>query len=270
MFRGPGPRIPHEVVAGQDRCGAALLRFERPLPLEAADVQHLLALEVNLRECFHDLRIRRTEVAWGGDAPTQIHRVEPLVACHLPEQASFVLILPPLSLPPSNPCQVYLRRLPRGCCTHAGSSSRNASAAWPRPTDSAAVDPPKSRDTAFEPGTTRNGEERVVYLTSRSRSSSPHALQRETSAIVPLVFPHLAALHRGQEIGAFGKARKTVGKAAGVAGRLFHDPPRTAVRNMERTGWARSVATKMTRYKTESAYWRYAIVSDADLQEAAL
>jgi hypothetical protein len=95
-------------------------------------------------------------------------------------------------------------------------------------------------------------------------------VQRETSAIVPLVFPHLAALHRGQGIGAFGKARKTVGKAAGVAGRLFHDPPRTAVRNMERTGWARSVATKMTRYKTESAYWRYAIVSDADLQEAAL
>jgi hypothetical protein len=41
------------------------------------------------------------------------------------------------------------------------------------------------------------------------------------------------------------------------------------VRNLERAGVARSVAMKITGHKTESGYRRYAIVSDADLREAA-
>ena len=58
-------------------------------------------------------------------------------------------------------------------------------------------------------------------------------------------------------------------KEAGVPGLLLHDFRRTAVRNLERAGVARSVAMKITGHKTESVYRRYAIVSDADLQEAA-
>jgi hypothetical protein len=38
---------------------------------------------------------------------------------------------------------------------------------------------------------------------------------------------------------------------------------------MERASVPRSVAMKLTGHKTESVYRRYAIVSDADLQEAA-
>jgi hypothetical protein len=37
---------------------------------------------------------------------------------------------------------------------------------------------------------------------------------------------------------------------------------------MERRAIARSVAMKITGHRTESIYKRYAIVSDADLQEA--
>ena len=55
-----------------------------------------------------------------------------------------------------------------------------------------------------------------------------------------------------------------------MPGRLLHDFRRTAVRNLERDGVARSVAMKITGHKTESVYRRYAIVSDADLREAAL
>jgi hypothetical protein len=38
---------------------------------------------------------------------------------------------------------------------------------------------------------------------------------------------------------------------------------------MERQGVPRSVAMKLTGHRTEAVYRRYAIVSDADLQEAA-
>ena len=52
--------------------------------------------------------------------------------------------------------------------------------------------------------------------------------------------------------------------------RYRHDFRRTAIRNMERAGVPRSVATKITGHRTESVYRRYAIVSYEDLQAAAI
>ena len=66
----------------------------------------------------------------------------------------------------------------------------------------------------------------------------------------------------------FRKAWTSAWEAAGVAGRIRHDFRRTAVRNLERAGVPRSVAMKITGHKTESVYRRYAIVRDADLQDA--
>ena len=54
-----------------------------------------------------------------------------------------------------------------------------------------------------------------------------------------------------------------------MPGRIPHDFRRTAVGNMERGGVPRPVAMKLTGHCIESVYRRYAIVSDADLQEAA-
>ena len=72
----------------------------------------------------------------------------------------------------------------------------------------------------------------------------------------------------GQARRGFSKRWQTACKNAGVPGRLLHDFRRTAVRGVERAGVARSAAMKITGHKTESVYRRYAIVSDADLQEA--
>jgi integrase len=66
----------------------------------------------------------------------------------------------------------------------------------------------------------------------------------------------------------FRKAWTSACEAAGVAGRIRHDFRRTAVHNLERAGVPRSVAMKITGHKTESVYRRYAIVRDADLQDA--
>ena len=55
-----------------------------------------------------------------------------------------------------------------------------------------------------------------------------------------------------------------------VPGRILHDFRRTAVRNLERAGIPRFVATKMVGHKTESLYRRYAIVDEAMLRDAAV
>ena len=52
--------------------------------------------------------------------------------------------------------------------------------------------------------------------------------------------------------------------------KLLHDFRRTAVRNLERAGIARSAAMKMVDHKTESIYRRYSIVDGKVLEEAAV
>lgn len=94
-------------------------------------------------------------------------------------------------------------------------------------------------------------------------------LERKLGRIVPAPFPHLTGRRTGQPRRGFRKRWATACATAGVPGRLRHDFRRTAVRNLERRGVARSVAMKLTGDKTESVYRCYAIVSDADLREAA-
>jgi integrase len=55
--------------------------------------------------------------------------------------------------------------------------------------------------------------------------------------------------------------------ASEVRGRLLHDFRRSAVRNLERAGVARSVAMQLTGHKTEAVYRRYAIVAERDLRD---
>jgi integrase len=139
----------------------------------------------------------------------------------------------------------------------------------------------------LEPGTTKNREGRVVYLTPelevliREQIDRVMAASRKLNRLLPWLFPHLSGCYTGTPRRTFYKVWQVACEQAGLGkmvevapgrkswrGMIPHDFRRTAVRNMERNGVPRSVAMKLTGHKTESIYRRYAIVSDADLQEA--
>ena len=126
-----------------------------------------------------------------------------------------------------------------------------------------------------DPGETKNGAGRLVRLTPEVKTALAAQVtrvqtwMRSTGRIMPWLFPHLSGRHEGQRIDDLKKAWARACRLAGRPGLLFHDLRRSAVRNMEKAGVPRSVAMKQTGHKTENIYKRYAIVSDADLAEAA-
>jgi integrase len=127
----------------------------------------------------------------------------------------------------------------------------------------------------LEPGSTKNGDGRVVYLPADLKAQIAaqiervRGLERRPGRIVPYLFPYLGGRHEGERIRDFRKAWSTACKKAAVAGQFRHDLRRTAVRNLVRAGVPERVAMTVTGHKTRSVFDRYDIVSPADLQEVA-
>jgi integrase len=127
----------------------------------------------------------------------------------------------------------------------------------------------------LEPGTTKNDEARIVYLTPGLKSllaaqvERVRMLEHRLGRIIPHLFPYLKGRHCGSRIKDFRKAWKTACLKAGCPGMLRHDFRRTAVRNMVNVGVPERVAMTVTGHKTRSIFDRYHIVSPADLQEVA-
>jgi integrase len=87
----------------------------------------------------------------------------------------------------------------------------------------------------LDPGETKNGKGRVVYLTPELKTlltgqlARVDALQRQLGRIIPYLFPHLTdRRHRGERRCDYRKAWATACKRAGIAGRMRHDFRRTA------------------------------------------
>lgn len=135
-----------------------------------------------------------------------------------------------------------------------------------------------------EPGTTKNLEGRVFYLTPELRKmvddqrKAAKRIQREKGMIVQHVFYHDGRTQAGEPAYESGQPISPSGfyhawcrarVAAARPGSIPHDLRRTAVRNMVRAGIPERVAMKLSGHKTRSVFDRYNIVSDGDLRDAA-
>ena len=73
-----------------------------------------------------------------------------------------------------------------------------------------------------------------------------------------------------KRVKSYRKAWQAACRTAGCPGRIPHDFRRTAVRNLVRAGIPETVALSMTGHKTRSVFMRYDIVSESELDAAAV
>jgi len=132
----------------------------------------------------------------------------------------------------------------------------------------------------LDPGSTKNGDGRVVYLRPglvellRVHVERVRALAREQGKVARYLFPifptpYVAKRLVGTQRQDFRKAWATACEAAGHPEALRHDFRRTATRNMVNAGVPERVAMMVTGHKTRAVFDHYHIVSPADLKSAA-
>jgi integrase len=113
----------------------------------------------------------------------------------------------------------------------------------------------------LDPGMAKNDQAREVYLNKECLRDITFLYA--TRGNCPYVFHH-----RGSRIRDFRDAGRSCCKKAGLAGRLFHDLRRTAVRNLIRSGVPERVAMQIRGHRTRAVFDRYNIVSSEDLRNA--
>ena len=138
----------------------------------------------------------------------------------------------------------------------------------------------------LEPGTTKNADGRLVYLTPALATAvaeelgRARALERTLGRIVPWVCAHATdgplnpktgqrRYAAGDRVRDFRRAWRTACRRAGCPGMLRHDFRRTTVRNLVNDGRPEKVAMTITGHRTRSVFDRYHIIAPEDLRAAA-
>lgn len=118
-----------------------------------------------------------------------------------------------------------------------------------------------------DPGDTKNGEGRTVYLDSELKAMFDELWKKrkEAKKLLPHVFLNRSGTGRIRD---FRKAWDNACADARIGKKFFHDFRRTAVRNMVRAGIPERVAMIISGHKTREIFDRYNIVNDADLRFA--
>jgi integrase len=118
----------------------------------------------------------------------------------------------------------------------------------------------------LEPGSTKNREERLIFLPEPARAVVEEQWRQRQAALLRCLY----VFHRdGERIRDFRGAWEKACFEAGLTGKVPHDFRRTAVRNMVRAGIQERVAMVMSGHRTRDVFDRYNIVSEGDLREAA-
>ena len=131
------------------------------------------------------------------------------------------------------------------------------------------------RGVRLNAGETKNGEGRVIPLGDELLETLKSQLHLRNTTVpkCPLVFFRIIKtkenpVPRWLPIGDFRKVWESACAKSGLAGRIFHDLRRSAVRNLVRSGVQERVAMRISGHKTRSVFDRYNIVSELDLTDA--
>jgi integrase len=125
------------------------------------------------------------------------------------------------------------------------------------------------------PGSTKNRDGRLVYLTTELKAGIADQLtrvkgmEREMGITTPWLFPNLHGRHRGEHRRDIRGSWVKACRLAGCPQMHPHDLRRTAARNMVNLGVPERVVMQVMGHRTRSMLDRYHIVSPGDLQDVA-